>query len=117
METTSAASSVPLTDPRLFRQACYVDGAWIEAGAEAITVDNPATGEPLGVVPRFGRAEIRLGDALLRLRREDFAFARGTTGEELLDARDFGVRGIELRLCGNVIRARASDVDAVEAEA
>jgi succinate-semialdehyde dehydrogenase/glutarate-semialdehyde dehydrogenase len=42
-----------LADARLFREACYVDGAWITAGAGgSIDVDNPATGETLGSVPR-----------------------------------------------------------------
>jgi succinate-semialdehyde dehydrogenase/glutarate-semialdehyde dehydrogenase len=53
-------TAVPLTDPKLFRQACYVDGAWIDAqGRPTIDVDNPATGEVIGVVPRLGRAETR----------------------------------------------------------
>jgi succinate-semialdehyde dehydrogenase/glutarate-semialdehyde dehydrogenase len=49
-----------LTDPKLFRQASYIDGAWVAAGPNgAIDVDNPATGEILGAVPRLGRAETR----------------------------------------------------------
>jgi succinate-semialdehyde dehydrogenase/glutarate-semialdehyde dehydrogenase len=49
-----------LSDPKLFREACYIDGAWISAGAGgAIDVDNPATGQILGTVPRLGRAETR----------------------------------------------------------
>jgi len=47
-----------LTDPRLFRQACYIDGAWVES-RDTIAVDNPATGEIIGAVPKFGRAETR----------------------------------------------------------
>jgi len=55
------ASGVSLADPRLFRQACYVDGAWVEpqSSPTAIEVDNPATREVIGVVPRLGRAETR----------------------------------------------------------
>jgi succinate-semialdehyde dehydrogenase/glutarate-semialdehyde dehydrogenase len=53
-------SSVPLTDSRLFRQACYIDGEWIEASRRAaIDVDNPATGETIGCVPKLGRAGTR----------------------------------------------------------
>src|SRR5918911_1594925 len=53
-------SGVQLQDARLFRQACYIDGAWVQTGAQgAIDVDNPATGEIIGTVPRFGRAETR----------------------------------------------------------
>ena len=53
-------SAVSLTDPRLFRQACYIDGGWVEpASRGALDVDNPATGETLGVVPKLGRDETR----------------------------------------------------------
>ena len=57
---TKTSAGVNLRDERLFRQASYIDGAWIEAGASGvIEVDNPATGETIGTVPRFGRAETR----------------------------------------------------------
>jgi len=60
MKTDSAVTGVSLTDPKLFREACYVDGAWIQAGSgETITVDNPATGVAVGVVPKLGAAETR----------------------------------------------------------
>src|SRR5215470_8674748 len=49
---------VTLTDPRLFRQACYIDGAWIDSHA-TIEVDNPATGEVVGTVPKLGRDHTR----------------------------------------------------------
>ena len=49
---------VELQDARLFRQACYVDGAWTEA-RDVIEVDNPATGEIIGTVPKLGRAETK----------------------------------------------------------
>jgi succinate-semialdehyde dehydrogenase/glutarate-semialdehyde dehydrogenase len=53
-------TGVTLTDPKLFRQSCYVDGAWVNARAGAtINVDNPATGEIVGTVPKFGAAETR----------------------------------------------------------
>ena len=49
-----------LKNPKLFRQQCYIDGAWVDAdGGETIAVDNPATGEKLGTVPRMGAAETR----------------------------------------------------------
>jgi succinate-semialdehyde dehydrogenase/glutarate-semialdehyde dehydrogenase len=55
--TTSAAI---LQDPKLFRQACYIDGAWVDTSPHgSIDVDNPATGEVVGSVPRLGRAETR----------------------------------------------------------
>jgi succinate-semialdehyde dehydrogenase/glutarate-semialdehyde dehydrogenase len=60
MKIDLAATGVTLTDPKLFRQACYVDGDWLVAAAGAtIAVDNPATGETIGVVPRLGAADTR----------------------------------------------------------
>jgi succinate-semialdehyde dehydrogenase/glutarate-semialdehyde dehydrogenase len=49
-----------LADPKLFRQQCYIDGAWVDAsGGETISVDNPSTGDVLGTVPKLGAAETR----------------------------------------------------------
>jgi succinate-semialdehyde dehydrogenase/glutarate-semialdehyde dehydrogenase len=51
---------VQLADPQLFRQQCYIDGAW--AGPESgrtIEVENPATGEVVGRIPDAGAAETR----------------------------------------------------------
>jgi len=57
---TSTATGVTLTDEKLFRQACYIDGAWVKARSNAtINVDNPATGEIVGTVPKLGGAETR----------------------------------------------------------
>jgi succinate-semialdehyde dehydrogenase / glutarate-semialdehyde dehydrogenase len=57
---TSTPAGVALKDPKLFRQACYIDGAWVTARAGAtISVDNPATGEAVGVVPKLGAPETR----------------------------------------------------------
>ena len=57
---TKTFSGVALQDSRLFRQAAYVDGAWIESTAHgAIDVDNPATGDIVGTVPRLGQSETR----------------------------------------------------------
>jgi succinate-semialdehyde dehydrogenase/glutarate-semialdehyde dehydrogenase len=71
---------VQLQDSKLFRQACYVDGAWIESSAQgAIDVDNPATREVIGTVPRLGRAETRQAiDAAARA----FPAWRRKTGKE-----------------------------------
>jgi succinate-semialdehyde dehydrogenase / glutarate-semialdehyde dehydrogenase len=44
-----------LKDPTLLKSQCYVNGAWIGTGTDK--VDNPATGEVLSHVPRFGAAE------------------------------------------------------------
>ncbi|OLD76055.1 MAG: succinate-semialdehyde dehydrogenase (NADP(+)), partial [Ignavibacteria bacterium 13_1_40CM_2_61_4] len=49
-----------LRDSRLFREASYVDGGWLAPTAQgAIAVDNPATGDIIGTVPKLGRAETR----------------------------------------------------------
>jgi succinate-semialdehyde dehydrogenase / glutarate-semialdehyde dehydrogenase len=57
---TSTATGVTLSDEKLFRQACYIDGAWVNARSKAtISVDNPATGEVVGTVPKLAAAETR----------------------------------------------------------
>jgi succinate-semialdehyde dehydrogenase/glutarate-semialdehyde dehydrogenase len=49
-----------LKDSKLFRQQCYIDGAWLDADAgTTIVVTNPANNEKLGTVPRMGAAETR----------------------------------------------------------
>ncbi len=54
------AAAKLLTVPDLFREQCYVNGTWIAAASGAtIPVDDPATGEVIGVVPRCGRDETR----------------------------------------------------------
>src|SRR5204862_2532462 len=56
---TKTITGVPLADQTLFRQACYIGGAWTSASGAAIEVDNPATGEIIGSVPKLGGAETR----------------------------------------------------------
>ena len=41
----------------LLREACLIDGTWIEVGDDGIAVDDPATGEIVGRVPKLGTAE------------------------------------------------------------
>jgi succinate-semialdehyde dehydrogenase/glutarate-semialdehyde dehydrogenase len=49
-----------LKDSSLFRQQCYIDGAWVDAdGGETIPVTNPSNGETIGTVPKMGAAETR----------------------------------------------------------
>ncbi len=56
----TAAAGVALKDRRLFREVCYIDGSWLASATGAKTnVDNPATGEILGTVPKLGVAETR----------------------------------------------------------
>jgi len=46
-----------LSDPTLLAERCFVGGQWI--GEPVEPVDNPATGDVLARVPRFGEAEAR----------------------------------------------------------
>jgi succinate-semialdehyde dehydrogenase/glutarate-semialdehyde dehydrogenase len=49
-----------LRDPELFKEACFIDGVWVAPpGGPTIAVDDPASGEVIGAVPRLGRAETR----------------------------------------------------------
>ncbi|MBT5433100.1 MAG: NADP-dependent succinate-semialdehyde dehydrogenase [Rhodospirillaceae bacterium] len=49
-----------LSDSSLFRQQCYIDGAWCDADSgETIDVRDPATGATLGTIPRMGMGETR----------------------------------------------------------
>jgi succinate-semialdehyde dehydrogenase/glutarate-semialdehyde dehydrogenase len=51
---------LPLKDPKLFREHCFLDGAWTGADSgKTFAVDNPATGETIGSVPDMGAAETR----------------------------------------------------------
>ena len=53
-------SSLSLKDPTLFRQQCYIDGAWADADSgKTVEVTNPATGETLGTIPNMGAGETR----------------------------------------------------------
>jgi succinate-semialdehyde dehydrogenase / glutarate-semialdehyde dehydrogenase len=57
---TSVAVEIPIKDERLFRQQCYVDGAWVGAeDGSTFPVTNPADGAQLGVVPSFSAADTR----------------------------------------------------------
>jgi succinate-semialdehyde dehydrogenase/glutarate-semialdehyde dehydrogenase len=52
---------VQLGDMGLFREAAFIDGAWVPGGAGAgTTVRNPADDGVVGTVPRLGRTETRL---------------------------------------------------------
>ena len=58
--TTRVLNGIALQDSRLFRQASYIDGAWVDSTAHGvIDVDNPATGDIIGTVPRLGKDETR----------------------------------------------------------
>lgn len=58
----AVTKSTPITneikDARLFREACYVDGQWIQAkSGQTFGVDNPATKEIIGRVPKLSGSE------------------------------------------------------------
>jgi succinate-semialdehyde dehydrogenase/glutarate-semialdehyde dehydrogenase len=53
---TAERTRLALARPDLLREACYIDGAWVEGGA-VVKVTNPATGRVLGTAPNLGRAE------------------------------------------------------------
>src|SRR6266540_4335808 len=83
--TSSSVSSMPtsvgvaLADARLFRQAAYIDGRWIDARNGDLTdVDNPATGEILGTVPNLHAADAR---AAIEAASGAFATWRATTAK------------------------------------
>ncbi len=49
-----------LKDKNLFRQQCYVDGAWIDAtDGDSFEVTNPADNSIIGTVPRLGQDQTR----------------------------------------------------------
>ncbi len=49
-----------LKNKSLFRQECYIGGDWIKSyNGETIDVDNPATLETIGVVPKCGKNETK----------------------------------------------------------
>lgn len=63
-----------LQDPTLFRQASLVGDQWIEADpANSIKVDNPATGEIIGLVPNLGAAETRAAIEAARVAQIEWA--------------------------------------------
>ena len=60
MATALKDVRIQLSDQRLFRERCYIDGEWVAAdGGKTIPVSDPATGESLGAVPSLGVEETR----------------------------------------------------------
>ncbi|HTO30748.1 MAG TPA: NADP-dependent succinate-semialdehyde dehydrogenase [Pararhizobium sp.] len=63
-----------LKDPSLFRQAALIGGEWIEADPKnAIEVNNPATGEIIGLVPKLGAAETKAAIEAARIAQKSWA--------------------------------------------
>lgn len=49
-----------INDAKLFRQQAYIDGSWVDAdNGKTINVNNPATNEIIGTVPKMGADETR----------------------------------------------------------
>jgi succinate-semialdehyde dehydrogenase / glutarate-semialdehyde dehydrogenase len=60
MATALKDFRIQLSDPSLFREQCYVDGAWVDADDRAtVEVRDPANNELIGTVPKLGAAETR----------------------------------------------------------
>jgi succinate-semialdehyde dehydrogenase / glutarate-semialdehyde dehydrogenase len=60
MATALNDVGIRLSDRGLFRERCYVDGAWVGAAdGKTIPVTDPASGETLGTVPSLGVEEVR----------------------------------------------------------
>jgi succinate-semialdehyde dehydrogenase / glutarate-semialdehyde dehydrogenase len=57
---TSVALEIPIKDEKLFRQQCYVDGAWVGAeDGSTFPVTNPADSSQIGTVPSFSAGDTR----------------------------------------------------------
>jgi len=56
---TGNTAAKRLRDAELFREACYIGGRWIGVSGASIDVDDPASGDIIGSVPKLGRAETR----------------------------------------------------------
>ena len=69
-----------LKDAKLFRQHCYIDGAWCAADdGRSFPVTDPASGATLGSVPLMGAAETRRAIEAARLAQP--AWRARTAGE------------------------------------
>jgi succinate-semialdehyde dehydrogenase / glutarate-semialdehyde dehydrogenase len=52
--------AMQLKDPKLLRELCFIDGAWVGADSgAALDGKNPATADRLGAIPNMGAAETR----------------------------------------------------------
>ncbi|MDO6413320.1 NAD-dependent succinate-semialdehyde dehydrogenase [Sphingomonas sp. BIUV-7] len=68
-----------LAEAQLLREASLIDGIWIDAADEWISVDDPATGEIVGRVPKLGARETE--QAIAAAERAMPAWAAGTAKE------------------------------------
>ena len=73
-------STVQLKDMSLFRQQCYINGAWVDADDKStLTVYNPADGSLVGTVPKLGLAETRRA---IETAHQAFTLWRAKTAKE-----------------------------------
>ena len=49
-----------LSNPDLLRTQSYVNGEWIDAGNQPISVMNPSTGETIATVPALSRSQVQI---------------------------------------------------------
>ena len=50
-----------ISNKSLFKESCYINGEWINSFSnEKIEVNNPATLEKIGTVPKCGKDETNL---------------------------------------------------------
>ena len=88
-----------LKDSKLFREACYIDGAWVTDDARGmIDVDNPATNEVIGRVPKLGATHTR---AAIEAANHAFPAWRKKTAKE---------RAIVLRRWFDLVMANQEDL-------
>jgi succinate-semialdehyde dehydrogenase/glutarate-semialdehyde dehydrogenase len=94
--------TLPLKDPQLFRDRCYIDGQWVEADSrKRFDVDNPADGTLVGTAPDCGAAETR---------RAIEAAARALPAWRALTAKE---RSVALRKWFDLMVASADDLAAI----
>jgi succinate-semialdehyde dehydrogenase/glutarate-semialdehyde dehydrogenase len=80
MVAVAASVAAQLKDSRLFREACYVDGQWIQANSGGtVSVDNPATREIIGKVPKLSGTETKQA---IEAANRAFAIWSQKTGKE-----------------------------------
>ena len=69
-----------LSDSKLFRQQCYVNGQWADADSgETIEVTNPVDNSVIGTIPRMGAAETRRAIEAAEVAQKEW---RKLTGKE-----------------------------------
>ena len=78
-----------LSDEKLFRQQCYVDGRWSDADSgETIDVTNPTDGAVIGTIPKMGAVETRRAIEAMMANQEDLAVLMTTEqGKPIAESR------------------------------